>query len=51
MNYIINKDANPANNATMYKTYKQGTPVRLLTSGCNTPIEISQYLLKLYAHR
>ena len=39
MDFIINKDANPAKNATMYKTHKQGTPVRLLTSGCNTPIE------------
>ena len=38
-NYIINEKANPGKNATLYKTHKTGIPVRLLTSGCNTPIE------------
>ena len=37
--YIINEDAKPGKNSTLYKTHKQGTPVRLLTSGCNTAIE------------
>ena len=39
MKYIINEKANPGKNATLYKTHKTGIPVRLLTSGCNTPIE------------
>ena len=34
-----NPNANPGKNATLYKTHKQGIPVRLLTSGCNTAIE------------
>ena len=41
----MNKDARPGTNATLYKTHKQGTPVRLLTSGCNTAIEnLSRFL-------
>ena len=39
MKYIINEKANPGKNATLYKTHKTGIPVRLLISGCNTPIE------------
>ena len=39
MNYIVNENANPAKNATLYKTNKPNTPVRLLTLGCNTAIE------------
>ena len=37
--FVINTEARPGKNATLYKTHKQGTPVRLLTSGCNTAIE------------
>ena len=37
--FVINVDAQPAKNSTLYKTHKDGTPVRLLTSGCNTAIE------------
>ena len=39
MKYIISEKANPGKNATLYKTHKTGIPVRLLTSGCNSPIE------------
>ena len=39
MKYIINEKANPGKNATLYNTHKTGIPVRLLTSGYNTPIE------------
>ena len=38
-NFIINEDAQPGKNSTLYKTHKDGTPVRLLTTGCNTAIE------------
>ena len=38
-NYIINEDAEPGKISTLYKTYKQGDPLRLLTTGCNTAIE------------
>ena len=37
--YIVNKDATAAKNAPLYKTHKSGTPVRLLTSGCNSATE------------
>ncbi|XP_057302660.1 uncharacterized protein LOC130636829 [Hydractinia symbiolongicarpus] len=37
--YIVNENACPGKNSTLYKTHKAGTPVRLLTSGCNTAIE------------
>ena len=37
--FIINEDAQPGKNSTLYKTHKDGTPVRLLTTGCNTAIE------------
>ena len=37
--YIINRNATPGTNSALYKTHKAGTPVRLLTSGCNTAIE------------
>ena len=37
--YVINKEARPGKNPTLYKTHKQGNRVRLLTSGCNTAIE------------
>ena len=36
---MINKEAIPRKNATLYKTHKVGTPVRLLTTGCNSAIE------------
>ena len=38
-NFIVNESARPAKNSTLYKTHKIGNPVRLLTAGCNTPIE------------
>jgi len=37
--FIVNEAAQPGKNSTLYKTHKEGTPVRLLTSGCNTAIE------------
>ena len=37
--YIVNENATPAKNSTLYKTHKSGNPVRLLTAGCNTAIE------------
>ena len=37
--FIVNKDAKPGKNSTLYKTHKEGNPIRLLTSGCNTAIE------------
>ena len=44
-NFIVNSDAKPGKNATLYKTHKTGLPVRLLTSGCNTAIEnLSQFI-------
>ena len=44
-NYIINHKATAARNCPLYKTHKPGTPVRLLTSGCNSATEgISEYV-------
>ena len=37
--FIINDNAVPGKNCTLYKTHKSGIPVRLLTTGCNTAIE------------
>ena len=37
--HIINKEATAARNNPLYKTHKAGTPVRLLTSGCNSATE------------
>ena len=43
--FAVNKDAKPGKNCTLYKTHKEGTPVRLLTSGCNTAIEnLARYI-------
>ena len=43
--FIVNKGTTPGKNSTLYKTHKQGNPVRLLTSGCNTAIEnLAKYL-------
>ena len=39
VNHIINRDATAAKNNPLYKTHKSGTPVRLLTSGCNSATE------------
>ena len=36
---MVNLEAKPAKNSTLYKTHSDGTPVRLLTAGCNTAIE------------
>ena len=35
----VNLEAKPAKNSTLYKTYSDGTPVRLLTAGCDTAVE------------
>ena len=46
-NHIINRDATAAKNNPLYKTHKSGTPVRLLTSGCNSATEgLSTYVEK-----
>ena len=37
--YIVNENAVPGKNSTLYKTHKPNNPVRLLTTGCNTAIE------------
>ena len=37
--YIVNEKAVPRKNSTLYKTHKPISPVRLLTTGCNTAIE------------
>ena len=37
--YIVNENAVPGKNSTLYKTHKANNPVRLLTTGCNTAIE------------
>ena len=37
--YIVNVNAVPGKNNILYKTHKPNNPVRLLTTGCNTPIE------------
>ena len=37
--YIVNVNAVPGKNSTLYKTHKPNNPVRLLTTGCNTAIE------------
>ena len=48
--YVINTDAIPGKNATLYKTHKQGNPVRLLTTGCNSAIEnLSRFVERVCA--
>ena len=37
--YIVNVNAVPGKNSTLYKTHKPNNPVRLLTTGCNIAIE------------
>ena len=49
-NYIINSDARPGKNVTLYKFHKPDIPVRLLTTGCNTAIEhLSMYIENICA--
>ena len=49
-NYIINEDAQSGKYPTLYKTHKQGNPIRLLTTGCNTAIEnLSRLIENTYA--
>lgn len=36
--YIVNYDARPGKNSTLYKTHKPDIPITLLTTGCNTAI-------------
>ena len=43
--FIVNEEAQPGKNTPLYKTHKDNTPVRLLTTGCNTAIEnLSRFL-------
>ena len=37
--YIVNVNAVPGKNSTLYKTHKPNNPARLLTTECNTAIE------------
>ena len=37
--HIVNENAVPGKNSTLYKTHKPNNPVRLLITGCNTVIE------------
>ena len=37
--FIVNDDARPAKNKPLYKTHKNGVPVRLLTSGNGSATE------------
>ena len=49
-NYIINKQAQLGNNSTLYKTHKEGNPIRLLTTGCNTALgNFSRFIEKTCA--
>ena len=49
-NFIINNEAVPGKNTPLYKTHKNNTPVRLLTTGCNTAIEnLSKFLEQVSA--
>ena len=49
-NYNINEDVQPGKNSTLYKTHKQGNPVRVLTTGCNTAIEnLSRFVQNICA--
>ena len=46
--FIVNDDAHPAKNKPLYKTHKNGTPVRLLTSGNGSATEnLSLYVEKI----
>ena len=36
---MVNPNAKPGKNSTLYKTHKPNTPVILLTAGCNTAIK------------
>ena len=48
--FAVNKDAKPGKNCTLYKTHKEGSPVRLLTSGYNTAIEnLARYIESICA--
>ena len=43
--FILNDEAQPGKNTPLYKTHKANTPVRVLTTGCNTAIEnLSRFL-------
>ena len=44
---MINDEYQPANNSTLYKTHREGNPIRLSTTGCNTTIEnLSRFIEK-----
>ena len=45
-NYIINEDAQPGKSSRLYKTQKQGNPVRLLTTGY-TIVNLSKFIEKV----
>ena len=45
--FIVNPNAQPRKNSTLYKTHKPNIPVRLLTTGdVIQPLKTWQYLLK-----
>lgn len=45
--FVINVDAKAGINSTLYKTHKEGAPVWLLTSGCNTANENLAKFIKI----
>ena len=45
--YIINVNAVPGKNSTLYTTHKPNNPVRLLTTGCNTSIENLSHFIEV----
>ena len=47
--FIINEEAQPGKNTPLYKTHKNNTPVRLLTTGCNTAIENLSRFLEIHS--
>ena len=48
--FIVSNDAQPGKNSTLYKTHKDGNPIRLSTTGCNTAIEnLSRFIEKICA--
>ena len=47
---IVNYDAQPGENSTLYKTHKPDIPVRLFTTVCNTAIEtLSRFIESICA--
>ena len=45
-----NDEALSGKNSTLYKTHKEGIPIRLLATGCNTAIgKLSRFIEKICA--